>query len=100
MKKSYCTGCFLQAVSVFPGWNTAGAVWPPPYQSMEDRPHGRKESLDIKNQVKQRFLSGHGRYVRLFSQVLKRHLVKNVTMYCFLSKTTQLINLREINKFE
>ena len=27
----------------------------------------------------------------------KRHLVKNVTMYCFLSKTIQLINLREIN---
>ena len=27
----------------------------------------------------------------------KRHLVKNVTMYCFLSKTIQLFNLREIN---
>ena len=26
------------------------------------------------------------------------HLVKNVTMYCFLSKTIQLINVREINK--
>ena len=27
----------------------------------------------------------------------KRQLVKNVTVYCFLSKTIQLINLREMN---
>ena len=27
----------------------------------------------------------------------KNHLVKNVTMYCYLRKTIQLINLREMN---
>ena len=93
MKRSNCIGCLLQLnASVFPGWNTARAVGPPSYQPMEDRPNGRKESLDSKNQSKQRFLSGHG-----IGFSGKRHLVKNVTMYCFLSKTIQLINLCEIN---
>ena len=43
------------------------AVWPPSYQPMGDRPRDRKESLDSKNHAKQWFLSGHGRYVCLFS---------------------------------
>ena len=34
-----------------------------------DRPLGRKGSLDNKNQANQRFLSGHERYVCLFSHV-------------------------------
>ena len=38
-------------------------------QPMGNRPHGRKESLVSKNQARQRFFSGHGRHVCLFSQV-------------------------------
>ena len=37
------------------------------------------------------------RSICMFGFSGNRHLVKNVTMYCFLSETIQLINLREIN---
>ena len=37
------------------------------------------------------------REIRMFVFSGKWHLVKNATMYCFLSKTIQPVNLREIN---
>ena len=59
--------------------------------------HAAEKSLYRQQETDEAKVSQLPRKIFMFVLSGKRHLLKNVTMYCFLSKTIQPINLREVN---